>query len=85
MTDHTAEQARIDTEVTEWAIQCHTRTGSLHTGRAFTTRAEAERSGQRLADINGADWWLISRLREVTVITTPWERLTRPGKETADA
>lgn len=78
------ENAVTYTEVNEWAVQCRTRGGDLHTGRPFTTEREAISSGDRLAQINGSDWWLVSRLRIVTVETCPWreaERTLRPGEK----
>lgn len=68
----------IDTEITEWAIQCFTRDGDVYTGSAYTTRNAAEASGERLARINGAEWWLITRRRAVTVRTSPWTSVTPP-------
>ena len=61
--------------ITEWAVQCPTRDGRLFTGRSMTQREEAEKSGQRLAEINGAEWWLATRQQTVTVTTTPWVRV----------
>lgn len=62
-------------EATEWAVQCHTSDSKLHTGRPFPTREQAEESGARLTQINGAEWWVVSR----TVTTcaprvTDWSR-----------
>lgn len=78
----------IETDLTEWAIQCHTRDGDLHTGRHFTTEREAIESGERLERINGAQWWLVSRRRVVTVETSPWVKTEIPyssGQQTGDA
>lgn len=74
-TPSTPELDRTETEVQEWAVQCHTLDGGLHTGRLFTTELEAIESGKRLERINGAQWWLVSRWRFVTVNTTPWAKV----------
>lgn len=66
------------TDCHEWAIQCYDRDGGLFTGRSFATRRGAEESGDRLTKINGAEWWLITRRREVTVETSPWSRVIPP-------
>ena len=70
----TGEVDRIVTGVTEWAIRCRTRDGDQFTGRAFITDREAIASGERLARINGVEWWLVTRRRKVTVETSEWER-----------
>lgn len=77
-----AENDAIVTDCHEWAIQCHDRDGNLFTGRPFVTEREARESGDRLTRINGAEWWLVSRRRIVTVETFPWAVLP-PG--TGDA
>lgn len=69
------------TNVTEWAVQCHTRDGKLYTGWAFTNRDDAVKSGERLGNINGASWWLVVRHRVVTMETSPWTRVTRPRSD----
>lgn len=76
----TPENDVIETGVTEWAIQCFTRTGGVYTGSAYTTRKAAEESGDRLSRINGAEWWLIARERVVTVNTSPWIRVIPPAR-----
>lgn len=75
-----AESDAITTHCDEWAIQCHTRDGDLYTGRAHTRKSEAMASGQRLERINGAEWWIVTRRRIVTVETSPWTRDTPPGE-----
>ena len=69
-----AENDVLTTGVTEWAIRCLTSDGDTYTGTAFTSRTKAEDSGARLTQINGAEWWLVSRTRVVTVETSPWTR-----------
>lgn len=63
----------IVTDCREWAIRCYDRDGNLFTGRSFVTEREALESGKRLTQCNGADWWLVSRMRVVQVTTFPWE------------
>lgn len=67
------------TDTTQWAVQCHTRTGDLFTGSPKTSRKEAVESGERLAAINGAEWWLVSRRVNVTIETAPWSYVMPPG------
>jgi hypothetical protein len=73
----------ITTDCHEWAIQCYDRDGKLFTGRPFVSRREAEQSGARLTQINGADWWLISRRRVVTVETSEWSCVLPPSASDA--
>lgn len=75
----------VVTDCHEWAIRCEDRDGGEFTGRPFTSRREAEESGARLTQINDAEWWLISRRREVRVETSPWSRVIPPAPTEREA
>ena len=75
-----AENDAFTTDLIEWAVQCLTRDGDTYTGKGHISRKEAQASGERLERINGAQWWLVSRRRVVTVETSPWSCVLPPAK-----
>lgn len=70
------ETETFTTHVDEFAVRCLTRDGELYTGNPRTSLREAVASGERLERINGADWWVVTRRRVVTVETSPWTNPT---------